>query len=228
MLWCMNGSNWGEGPERYWYPEDHRDAAPQQGGAPRDLKSFFAGDRRKAVRWSAGVAAAAVLAGGGAIAGAAVAGHGSQPANNGSALSASVNTAASPSPGTGSGKTGARKRPLARLRALRGIHGEATYKTKNGFREVAWERGVIESASSQAVVVRSADGTTWTWSVARNTAVRDQGKKAAVSNLASGDTVLVAGLESGSTRTARAIIVPKKAAGTSSSSPGAGSTASGS
>jgi hypothetical protein len=225
MLCSMDRSNWGEGPERYWYPEDHRAAAPPQGQAPRDLKSYFARDRRRAMRWSVGIVAAAVLAGGGAIAGVAVADHGSQPTNQGSALSAAVNTAASPSPGTAGGKSGARKRALGRLRALRGIHGEATYKTKNGFREISWERGVIESVSGQDVVVRSSDGTTWTWAMAGNTAVRDQGKKASASSLANGDTVFVAGPESGSTRTARVIVVPKKTTGSSSS--GSSSSSSG-
>jgi hypothetical protein len=214
----MDGSNWGEGPERYWYPDD-REAALQNAHTPGDLKSFFAGDRRRALRWSAGVAAAAVLAAGAAIAGVALAGHGSQPANQGAALSAAVNPTASPSPGTS--KAGARKRALARLRALRGVHGEATFRTKNGFREIAWERGVIESVSSQDVVVRSPDGATWTWALAGNTAVRDQGTKASTSNLANGDQVLVAGPESGSTRTARVIIIPKKAASSSSPATGA-------
>jgi hypothetical protein len=211
----MDGSSWGEGPEKYWYPHDHLEAAPQKAQAPSDLKSFFAGDRRKALRWSVGVAAAAVLAGGGAIAGVALADHGSQPSNQGTALSAAVNEAASPSPGTGNAGA-ARRRALARLRALRGVHGEATFKTKNGFREIAWERGMIESVSSQDVVVRSADGTTWTWTLASNTAIRDQGKKATTSNLADGDQVLVAGPQTGATRTARVIIIPKTRASSSS------------
>ena len=214
----MDGSNWGDGPQRYWYPDDHLEAAPQEGQAPRDLKSFFAGDRRKALRWSVGVAAAAVLAGGGAVAGVAMANHGSPPVNQGTALSAAVNAAASPSPGTGDAKAGARRRAIARLRALRGVHGEATFKTKNGFREVAWERGVIESVSGQNLVVRSADGTTWTWTLASNTAVRDQGQKASTSNLANGDQVLAAGPQSGTTRTARVIIIPKKTASPSTGS----------
>jgi hypothetical protein len=185
----MDGSNWGDGPQRYWYPDDHLEAAPQEGQAPRDLKSFFAGDRRKAL-----------------------------PVNQGTALSAAVNAAASPSPGTGDAKAGARRRAIARLRALRGVHGEATFKTKNGFREVAWERGVIESVSGQNLVVRSADGTTWTWTLASNTAVRDQGQKASTSNLANGDQVLAAGPQSGTTRTARVIIIPKKTASPSTGS----------
>lgn len=224
----MNGSNWGEGPQRYWYPDDdHPLAAAQQAQPRRDLRSYFAGDRRRALRWSLGVVAAVVLVAGGAIAGVSIAGHGSQPpANQGTALSAAVNAAASPSPGTGKAKAGARRRALARLRSLRGLHGEATFKTKNGFREIAWERGAIESNSGQAVVVRSADGTTWTWTVASNTAVRDQGKKATASSLTGGDQVLVAGPQSGNTRTARVIIVPKKAPGTSSPSAGATSPSS--
>ena len=222
MLRGMDGSDWGEGPQRYWYPDDHLEAAPQRGQTPRDLTSFFAGDRRKALRWSAGVAAAAVLAGGGAIAGAVVADHGSQPASQGADLSAAVSTATSPGAGTAQAKAGARRRAPDRLRALRGIHGEATVKTKKGFHELAWERGLIESVNSQDVVVRSADCTTWTWTLAGNTAIRDQGKKGSTSSLANGDPVLVAGPQRGSTRTARVIIIPKKAAG--SSTPGTGSS----
>lgn len=224
----MDGPNWGDGPERHWYHQGRPESGPGQGQAPRDLTSFFARDRRKALRWSVGIVAAAVLAGGGAIAGVAVADHGTQPANQGSPVSAAVNTSASPGPGQAGLKAGARHRALARLRGMRGIHGEATVKTKNGgFREVAFERGVIQSVSGQDVVVRSADGTTWTWTLAGNTAVRDQGKKATASSLASGDRVFVAGPQSGSTRTARVIIVPKTAAGSSGSTPASGSPASG-
>jgi hypothetical protein len=171
------------------------------------------------------VAAAAVLAGGGAITGAALASNGSQPANQGAALSASVNSAGSSSSAASSAKRPAGKGALARLRRLRGIHGEATVRMKNGgFREVAFERGAIQSVSGQDVVVRSADGTTWTWTLASNTLVRDRGAKASASSLAAGDPVLVAGAESGSTRTAKVIIVPKKTAGGSSASPSTGSS----
>jgi len=226
MLLGMDGSNWGEGPQRYWYPGDQPEAGPHSAQAPRDLRSFFARDRRRALRWSVGITAAAVLAGGGAIGGIALADHGSQqPGNQGTALNAAVSTAASPSTGKANGKAGARRRALERLRALRGVHGEATFKTNNGFREMAWERGAIESVSGQDLVVRSADGTVWTWTLASNTVVRDQGKKASTSSLAGGDKVLVAGPESGTTRTARVIVIPKKAGSTSST--GSASPASG-
>lgn len=221
MLSSMDGSNWGDGPQRYWYPEGHRDAAPPEAQPPRDLKSFFAGDRRKALRWSIGVTAAAVLAGGGAIGGVALTDHGSQP-GQGTALSAAVNATGSASPGTG--KAGARRTGLARLRALRGVHGEVTVRTKNGFRELAWERGLIESVNAQDIVVRSPDGTTWTWTLAGNTTVRDKGAKGSTSSLAGGDQVLVAGQQNGSTRTARVIVIPKRAAGASSADGGPGSS----
>lgn len=214
----MDGWNWGEDPGRYWNPEDHPEMAAAGAPAPRDLKSFFAGDRRRALRWSAGVTAAVLLAGGGAIAGVALAGHGSSSPDPGSALSAAVSATASPSPGKGSGKTAARKRALARLRSLRGLHGEATYKTKNGFREIAWERGAIESVTGQEVEVRSTDGTTWTWTLSAKTAVRDQGEKATASSLAVGDQVFAAGPQTGTTRTARVITIPKKTASTGSGS----------
>ena len=52
---------------------------------------------------------------------------------------------------------------LVRLRALGGMHGQFTFKTKSGPRTIAFARGVLESVTAGQVVVKSADGTTWTW-----------------------------------------------------------------
>jgi hypothetical protein len=82
--------------------------------------------------------------------------------------------------------------PLLRLAAA-GIHGEITYKAKGGFRTAAFERGKVESASSSAVTVQAADGTTWTWDIVSNTVVKYDGKEVAAGSLAKGDQVLVAG-----------------------------------
>lgn len=87
------------------------------------------------------------------------------------------------------------RHPLLRRLALRGVHGEFTFRTKgNGFRNIAFERGTIESVSSGSdIVVRASDGTTWTWELVPSTVVRENGSKTAESSLAAGDQVWTAG-----------------------------------
>jgi hypothetical protein len=93
---------------------------------------------------------------------------------------------------------------LLRL-ALAGVHGEVTYKAKNGFRTVAFERGTVQTVSSTSVTVKAADGTTWTWEIVKNTVVRESGQSLAASKLATGEQVMVAGQVTGGARDARLI-----------------------
>ena len=101
---------------------------------------------------------------------------------------------------------------LARLRrAVRGIHGQATVRTRNGFAQVSWQRGQLTGINGGTLTVRSLDGTTWQWATNGNTRVRKDGQKSSVDKLATGDYVVVAGPDgSGGTRTARVVVVPKK------------------
>lgn len=99
--------------------------------------------------------------------------------------------------------------PFRRARALRGVHGEATVKRKDGFHLATWQRGKITSVSATGLTVRSADGVSWTWTANDKTRVRKDGDKSALKALANGDQVLVAGERSGQTRTARFVRVPK-------------------
>jgi hypothetical protein len=80
-----------------------------------------------------------------------------------------------------------------RLAFARGIHGQITYRAKNGFRTLAFEQGTLESVSGSTLTVRAADGTTWTWHLVANSAITERGAKVAASKLAKGDQVLVAG-----------------------------------
>jgi hypothetical protein len=177
--------------------------------------------RRRALRWTAGIAAAVVLSAGGVVAGMNLAGSqapASPPPNSqagilSSALkdAASSNASSSTSPTATAPRTRALRLPAV-LRRLRGVHGEFTVHTRTGFREIAFERGVITTISSSQVTVRAIDGTTWAWTFTSSTVVRKDGTKSAPSSLAAGDRLFVGGPQTGSVRDARLIVVPKNPA----------------
>jgi hypothetical protein len=101
---------------------------------------------------------------------------------------------------------------LPRPRLLGGIHGQFTFSTGSGPRTLAYERGVVESASATAIVVRAADGTTWTWQLTGSTIVRASHKRATASVLSAGQRVFAAGpvvssTASGGRHDARLIVV---------------------
>ena len=74
---------------------------------------------------------------------------------------------------------------IVRVALLRGIDGQFTFRGKGGtIRTLAFERGVVQSLSGSDVVVRAADGTTWTWDLVSNTVVRENGSKTSQSALA--------------------------------------------
>jgi len=177
----------------------------------------------KALRWIAGLAVAAVLAAGGAIAGIDLAGSGSPAGGRGAVLSAALGGASSPMPG-GTASAGNPAAQASRagwaLRHLRGLHGEFTVRNgTGGFREIAFERGTIAAVSSKTVTVRAADGTTWTWTLMTNTVVRKDRARSSAANLATGDPVFVGGPERGSVRGARLIIVSENPVASHSGSP---------
>jgi len=198
-------------------------------------------------RLGIGIAAAAVLAGGGAVAGVALAGPPSAaaaPAGQAGALSAVLSNASSPagdsltaaSPATpGSAAIAACRKAaqelrssghpraarlvraacrgrLGRLRVLGGLHGQFTFTTRNGVRTLAFERGVVESASSSAVVVRAADGTTWTWDLVSNSVIREGGQRTDSGALAVGQRVFVGGPVISGASDARLIVIAAPAA----------------
>jgi hypothetical protein len=129
------------------------------------------------------------------------------------AVPAAANSAPSPSPSATSAAPKAHPghgKRLAALRRVRGVHGEATVRTKDGFRLADWQRGKITGISGTTLTVRSADGATWTWTTNGDTRVRKDGGKSTVSALASGAQVFVLGERTGDTRTAKLIREPKK------------------
>jgi len=234
------------------------------GDQPRSapgVREHFARDRRKALHWTIGITVAALLAGGGIIAGLTLSGNSgyvaSGPAGQAAALNATLSSAdspavlsatpsaATPSAPAGSaaaakhpcaaaaaaaraaGRTGAAKVIAARCRGARlriarllgGVDGQFTFRTKTGFRTLAYERGVIESvASGSNIVVRGANGTTWTWALVSNTVVREHGAKTTETALAAGQSVWVGGPVNSGTKDARLIVI-RPAAGSSAAAP---------
>jgi hypothetical protein len=171
------------------------------------LWHHFARDRRKALTWTIGLTMAVLLAAGGALAGSQLAGGSAGgsaggPAGPGATLNAALSGAAS-SASTHSPRLGA----IARLRRLGGMYGQFSVRTKSGAtRTVMFERGVVTSAGTD-LVVKAANGTTWTWQFTSGTVVREGGAKGSRTDLSSGEHVIVAGPLAGGARDARLIVV---------------------
>ena len=260
-------------PPRYGPGGFPQQPAPGSAG----LRQHDPRGRRPAWHWTAGIAAAVLLAGGGAIAGVSLAGNSSpaalsssaSPASAGAApagtagptgqaavLNAALNSAGSPSApsyldssgnvaglSTAGGTAGAAgaavarharrclraraaariagrprlarairaacRHPVLRRLALSGVHGEFTFRIKsNGFKNIAFERGTIESVGSGSdIVVRASDGTTWTWELVSSTVVRENGSKTSESSLAAGDQVWTAGPVVRGAKDARLVVI---------------------
>jgi Domain of unknown function (DUF5666) len=97
--------------------------------------------------------------------------------------------------------------PLVRLAAVGGEYGQVTFKGKTSPKTAAFERGTIESVTGSSFTVQAADGTTWTWDLIASTKMREAGHPNAQVELASGDRVLVIGLETTAGKDARLIQV---------------------
>jgi hypothetical protein len=189
------------------------------------LSHCRARNRRTALTWTIGGVTAVVLGAGGALAGSQLAG-GSSPGSPGSAgpgatlnaaLSAAGSSAATPHPGLGA---------IARLRRLGGMYGQFSVRTKSGAsRTITFERGVVTSAGSD-LLVKAANGTTWTWRFTPATVVRQRGAKGTRSDLSAGERVIVAGQLAAGARDARLIVVrgARAGAGARPSAPAAGGT----
>ena len=165
-------------------------------------------------RWGAGAAVAGFLAGGGitlAVSGGFWGGSpaaGSSLSSSGSAQAAELNSvlgaAASNSPAVPAGRV---RWALGRLRRLGGVEGTATFHNKTGFHTLSFERGTIQSVSGSDVVIKSPDGTTWSWQIVSDTVVRKSGSKTTTSALSAGETAFAAGPVVSGARDARLIII---------------------
>jgi hypothetical protein len=178
------------------------------------------GRRKRWYRWGVGAAVFGFLAGGG-ITLAAVSGGGAPAlSNSGSTQAAALNTALSDAAGNSAVPPARVRWALGRLRHLGGVDGTATFHNKTGFHTLSFERGIIQSVSGSDVVIKAADGTTWTWHVVSDTVVRKNGGKTTTSALSAGETVFAAGPVVSGARDARLIMIrPSGPAGSGSANP---------
>jgi hypothetical protein len=114
-----------------------------------------------------------------------------------------------------------RVRRLVRLRALGGLHGQFTVKTKSGTKTIGFARGVIQAVTSRDIVIKSADNTLWTWDLVSTTVVRQSGQKVGASALQMGEQVFAGGQVASGANDARLIVV--RPAKPSAAAPSAGS-----
>jgi hypothetical protein len=118
---------------------------------------------------------------------------------------------------------------LARVALLRGVDGQFTFRGKGGtLRTLAFQRGIVQSASGSTIVVQAADGTTWTWDLVSSTVVRENGNKAAASALATGEPVWVGGPVISGAKDARLVVIRPPSAPAAPSSPSPSPSAPGS
>jgi hypothetical protein len=171
--------------------------------------------RKRWHRWGVGAAVAGFLLGGGITlaavsgGGSATAGpasgpaSGSAPASAGAALNSELSAAA----GNPTVPAARVRWALGRLRRLGGVEGTVTFHNKTGFHTLSFERGTIQSVSGSDVVIKSPDGTTWTWQIVSDTVVRKNGGKTTTSALSAGETAFAGGPVVNGARDARLIVI---------------------
>ncbi len=195
-------------------------------GSPQADLSSTRSRKKRLFRWGAGVTLAGFLAGGGIALAAVSGGSSAGAAAAGSASSASNLQAAELNSALGTAAGGTSTPParvrwaLGRLRRLGGVDGTVTFHNKTGFHTLSFERGTIESVSGSDVVIKAADGTTWSWQIVSDTVVRKNGAKTTTSALSAGETVFAGGPVVSGARDARLLVI--RAAGASGSSPSPG------
>jgi hypothetical protein len=173
---------------------------------------------RSRLRWGAGITLAAFLVGGGITLAVVSVGDTAAASPVSSSQGAQLNTALADAAGSSAVPAARVRRALGRIRRLGGVEGTATFRDKKGFRTISFERGSIQSVSGSDVVIKSPDGTTWTWKIVSDTVVRKNGGKTTASALSAGEAVFAGGPVVSGARDARLIIIkPEASAGTSGS-----------
>ena len=179
-------------------------------GSPPADPSSTRSRQKRLCRWGAG-ALVGLLAGGG-ITLAVVSGSGTAAASSGAssasgARAAELNTALSAAASSSSTPPARVRWALGRLRRLGGVDGTVTFHNKTGFHTVSFERGTVQSVSGSDVVIKAADGTTWTWQIVSDSVVRKNGAKTTTSALSAGETVFAGGPVVNGARDARLIVI---------------------
>jgi hypothetical protein len=148
----------------------------------------------------------------GAPGGSAVAGPAARPCLRAAQVARAARQAGRPRLARGARAVTARCRHVRRrirFFLLRGVDGQFTFRSRAGaLKTLAYERGVIETLTAgSSIVVKAADGTTWTWDLTSSTVVRDGSGKVGQSALASGEPVWVGGPVVNGAKDARLIFV---------------------
>ncbi len=162
---------------------------------------------RRRLRWGAGITLAAFLVGGGITLAVVSVGDTAVASPVSSSRGAQLNTALSDAAGSSAVPAARVRWALGRIRRLGGVEGTVTFRNKKGFHTLSFERGSIQSVSGSDVVIKSPDGTTWTWKIVSDTVVRKNGGKTTASALSAGETVFAGGPVVSGARDARLIIV---------------------
>ncbi len=160
---------------------------------------------------AAGWVTVGVVAAGGVATAATTTGGSSKPASSTATTTATAPSTAPTGPaGRGLRAKGAGNGALGKLRG-RLLHGQATVLGKDGKPVVVDEqRGTVHAVSATSITLTSKDGFKQTYVVDTNTRVRVDGKKSAIADVKTGQTVGVVAKVNGGTRTA--VIVIERAA----------------
>jgi Domain of unknown function (DUF5666) len=122
---------------------------------------------------------------------------------------ASSGPSSSPSSGVVAAGCPAAPFPMALGHPSRMLYGESAGQDDKGAVEIYdWQNGQVTAVSGASMTVRSADGTSWTWTLGASTKIGRNGTIGKASDIKAGDKVIVSGRRSGSTRTASAVADP--------------------
>jgi hypothetical protein len=128
-------------------------------------------------------------------------------ATSGSGSSTPISTltaATTPTSGSNTPADGPSKRKHHGL-LDRAEHGQVTVRTKTGTEVIDLQRGLVTAVSPTSITVKSQDGFSATYVVTSTTKVRKTGQQSAIANVANGDNVVIAAVQSGNTGTAKRI-----------------------
>jgi hypothetical protein len=153
----------------------------------------------------------------------------------GVASAASNGPSTTPSPNSTPSAGGSANAPVAKGKLAQAVkeilqqvragatHGEVTVDTKKGAQTIDFERGTVSQATPTGFQVTEPGGATGSWVVGTKTKVRErgQGRKAAAggasatssATISDGENVVVVGLKSDGTTTARVVVVLPNAGG---------------
>jgi len=169
--------------------------------------------RRTFALVAAGIAGTGLLATG--VASAAT----SSPASTGS--TADITTASLSVDGSAAGTAGATGKLAAALKEIRQelkggtVNGEVTVDTKKGPQTIEFQRGVVTQSSPASFTVTDSTGATDSWTDGPKMKVRERGARRRLAagssptaaTVTGGETVIVIGLKTDATSTARLVVV---------------------